>query len=164
MTTRAAELVERLELMPHPEGGYYREVFRAAATVQPADDRPPRPALTTIYFLLHQDAHSRWHRVRSDEVWHHYEGDRLELLMAAPDFETTRRVWLGPVDLADDEQRPVAVVPAGWWQTARSLGSHTLVGCTVGPGFDFADFAMLRDDPEAATALRQRHPDLATWL
>ena len=164
MTDRAAELVDSLDLAPHPEGGYYREVFRAAATVQPTDDRTQRSALTTIYFLLTQDAHSRWHRVRSDEVWHFYEGAPLELLMADADFEATRRVRLGPLDLVDHEQRPVAVVPAGWWQTARTLGSHTLVGCTVGPGFDFADFAMLRDDAGAATALRQRYPDLAVWL
>jgi predicted cupin superfamily sugar epimerase len=80
MNHRAAELVETLKLAPHPEGGYYRELFRSSSSVTPGDARSERSALTTIYFLLVNDMYSRWHRVRSDEVWHLYEGGPLEVM------------------------------------------------------------------------------------
>jgi predicted cupin superfamily sugar epimerase len=86
---RAAELVRRLRLEPHPEGGFYREVFRSALRVQPEDARPPRSALTLIYFLLVDGGCSRWHRVASDEAWSWVEGDALELLRI--DAEAGRR-------------------------------------------------------------------------
>jgi uncharacterized protein len=80
MNPRAAELIATLGLRPHPEGGFYREIFRSLAQVTPADARGSRAALTTIYFLLAEGAASRWHQVASDEVWHLYEGGPLELL------------------------------------------------------------------------------------
>src|ERR1044071_8201553 len=79
MHRRARELIGELHLEPHPEGGYFREIFRSAFKVQPLDDRSARSALTTIYFLLLKGQHSRWHRVASDEAWHFYAGDPLEL-------------------------------------------------------------------------------------
>jgi predicted cupin superfamily sugar epimerase len=147
---RAAELIRILHLEPHPEGGFYREVFRSDRLVSPRDGRPDRPALTTILFLLPQGAISRWHRVQSDEVWHLYEGGPLELRLAPPDLTSISRIVLGPA-LASDG--PVYTVRAGWWQSARPLARHALAGCTVGPGFDFADFTMLDDDPEARSAI-----------
>lgn len=87
MDPRAAQLIERLALVPHPEGGHYREIQRSALRVRPLDGRGERAATTGIYFLLAAGEHSRWHRVASDETWHHYEGDALELLVAAPGFE-----------------------------------------------------------------------------
>src|SRR5215204_7507828 len=95
--TLPAALIARLELIPHPEGGYYRELYRSADKVDPADGRGTRPALTSIYFLLPAGAVSRWHRVLSDEVWHFYEGAPLELWMAAPDGDAIRQVRLGPL-------------------------------------------------------------------
>ncbi len=95
MTDRAAALIEALRLAPHPEGGHYREVFRSADVVEPRDGRGPRSALTTIYYLLRAGERSRWHRVASDEVWHLYEGDGLELWLAAPDGSALTRVRLG---------------------------------------------------------------------
>src|SRR6185369_5488259 len=92
---RAAELVRTLGLAPHPEGGYYREVWRAPLAVAPSDQRGARAALTSIYFLLPDGAVSRWHRVRSDEVWHHYEGAPLELWLVPPDAMRVERVRLG---------------------------------------------------------------------
>jgi len=150
MQARPTELIRTLRLSPHPEGGHYREVFRSADPVQPADDRPPRSALTNILFLLAAGESSRWHRVASDEVWHFYEGEGLELLVAAPSLEQVARIALG---LALASTRPSYAVPAGWWQAARPLGSHALVGCTVAPGFDFADFSFLRDDAALAARL-----------
>ena len=148
---RAAHLVRTLGLQPHPEGGYFREVFRSERDVRPGDARSVRSALTTIYFLLAAGQHSRWHRVASDEAWHHYEGDPLDLLWVDAE-NVLHRATLGPV--APDQQ-PVAVVPAGCWQAARPLGAYALVGCTVGPGFDFADFEMLEAGTPEHERLRQ---------
>ena len=159
--TRAAELIEGLGLAPHPEGGYFREVYRSAARVHPLDGRPDRLALTTIYFLLVAGQVSRWHRVASDEVWHYYEGDPLELVVGDAGFDNVSRRLLGPVG---DNREPVRVVMAGDWQAARPMGPYTLVGCTVGPGFEFADFEMLDSLPEGAAALRRRHPELAVFI
>ncbi|HEU4926053.1 MAG TPA: cupin domain-containing protein, partial [Vicinamibacterales bacterium] len=127
---RVADLIDALNLTPHPEGGYFREVYRSAARVQPADGRDARLALTTIYFLLVAGQVSRWHRVASDEVWHYYEGDPLELLVADAGFDVVSRRRLGPVGNGIE---PVHVVVAGEWQAARPAGGYTLVGCTVGP-------------------------------
>jgi uncharacterized protein len=158
---RAAELIQGLGLTPHPEGGYFREVYRSAARVQPADGRADRLALTTIYFLLVAGQVSRWHRVASDEVWHYYEGDPLELLVADAGFSDVSRRLLGPVG---DRTEPVHVVVASEWQAARPIGAYTLVGCTVGPGFEFSDFQMLDASPDEAAALKQRHPQLAVFI
>lgn len=130
MNERARELIETLGLAPHPEGGWYRQVYRSEEKVTRQRDGAERSALTTIYFLLVEGTYSAWHRVASDEVWHFYEGDPLELLIRDD----------APVRL--DAANRVHVIPAGTWQAARPLGTYTLVGCTVGPGFDFADFEM----------------------
>jgi predicted cupin superfamily sugar epimerase len=162
MHPRAAELIARLRLQGHPEGGYYREIWRSAASVQPADERPARSALTTIYFLLVAGQHSRWHRVRSDEVWHFYEGDPLELLVAPPSVESTATIRLASLDA--DNGVPVYTVPANWWQGARTTRDFTLVGCTVGPGFDFADFGYLSEQRQEALRLRALDPGAAGLL
>ncbi len=123
-------IVDLLDLAPHPEGGFYRETFRAPG---------PRAASTAIYFLLPAGTFSAFHRIRSDEVWHHYDGDPLELHVV--DGDRHERVVLGR-DLASGE-RPQHVVPAGAWQAAIPLGTRwTLCGCTVAPGFDFAEFEL----------------------
>jgi predicted cupin superfamily sugar epimerase len=148
---RHLALIATLGLVAHPEGGYYSEVYRSPAAVKPEDGREPRSALTTIYFLLPRGQVSRWHRVQSDEVWHFYEGAPLELWVTR-DLSTVERHRLGPVEPG---QQPVVVVPAGFWQAARSTGGYSLVGCTVGPGFAFEDFALATDDPTVAAALRR---------
>jgi hypothetical protein len=159
MHPRAEELIRLLALRPHPEGGFYRETFRSAARVT-GSRRPERSALTTIYFLL-AAGFSAWHRVQSDEVWHWYEGEPLELLLASPDFSSLQRHRLGPVGPSTE---PVVTVPAHWWQAARPLGPYALCGCTVAPGFEFEDFTFLRDDSDASDALRVAAPDLAALL
>jgi len=145
MHPRAADLVETLGLMPHPEGGWYREVYRSSDVV--SRDGAARDALTTIYYLLAAGQVSRWHVVALDEVWHFHEGEPLELLVCDPREERVEVLALGPV--AADGARPQHVVPRGVWQAARPTGAYSLVGCTVAPGFDFADFQFLADLPEA---------------
>lgn len=158
---RAEELIRSLELERHPEGGHFRELHRSSAMVDPGDGRGARAALTTIYYLLRAGEHSRIHLVESDEVWHHYEGAPLELVWSPPGFETLVELRLGPVGPG---VRPVEVVPAGQWQAARSTGDYTLVGCTVGPGFDFADFRMLDSGGDEADLLRRTQPSLVPFL
>ena len=159
--SRADTLIRQLSLRPHPEGGWYSEVFRSRRKVTPDDGRGLRSALTTIYFLLTQGSRSCLHQVASDEVWHFHEGAPLTLLTCDADFDRREETTLG---LWDGAARPVHVVPAGHWQAAQSTGDYTLVACTVGPGFDFADFSMLRDDSAASARLRGRHPDLDAWI
>ena len=139
MHERATELIRELNLKPHPEGGYFREVFRSEHKVKPSDDRPARSALTAIYFLLVKGQHSRWHRVASDEAWHFHEGDPLVVYWIDEDNGVHEEMLAsGPPN-----GRPLCVVPAGCWQAAQPRGEYSLVGCTVGPGFDFEDFEMI---------------------
>jgi len=152
---RAVTLVTRLGLEPHPEGGHYREIFRSGGGVAPEDGRGRRAGLTVIHFLLRRGEVSRWHRVRSDEAWQMLEGDGLELLTAPADLSAVEIVRLAPTGAGGV---PVHVVPAGAWQAARPIGPYALVACNVGPGFDFADFEMMKDNPAAAAALQARWP------
>jgi hypothetical protein len=136
------QIIERLALLPHPEGGFFRETYRAAALVP--TDRGPRAASTTIYFLVTPGNFSALHRIQSDEGWHFYAGDALEITEISAG-ETPRVTRLGP-DLAAGEA-PQHVVPAGVWFGSRvAAGPHgyALVGCTVAPGFDMADFELGR--------------------
>ncbi len=139
-------LIERYGLQPHPEGGWYCELHRSRQAVVRADGQQ-RSALTAILFLLEAGAVSRWHRVsRADETWHFAGGDPLDLILLQPGEGPIERHCLGPVE-GSQSAEPLAVVPAGWWQAARTLGAWSLVSCCVGPGFDFADFTLLRDLP-----------------
>ena len=131
----AAELIVRLRLEPHPEGGWYREVHRSTELITTA--RGPRSAITSIYFLLETRQKSRWHVVASDELWHHVGGAPLELITYSPDTRAIHHAVLGS---PNDAREPTGVARAGVWQAARSLGAHSLLACDVGPGFDFEDF------------------------
>ena len=134
-TLSASDVIKLLGLKPHPEGGHFCESFR--------DDRAVaggRAASTAIYFLLARGERSHWHRVDAAEVWHYYAGAPLMLEITEHAGTPVKRVTLGP-DLAAGE-RPQAVVDAGAWQAAASLGDWTLVGCTVAPGFHFAGFEL----------------------
>jgi predicted cupin superfamily sugar epimerase len=129
----AADIIARLGLKPHPEGGHYRETFRDAGV-----DANGRSRSTAIYFLLARHERSHWHRIDAVEVWHYYAGSALVLQIA--DGDVRRSIRLG-ADLAAGEV-PQAIVPAQAWQAAESSGDWTLVGCTVAPGFDFATFEL----------------------
>lgn len=123
-------------MKPHPEGGHYVETFRANA--------PPgeRPSSTAILFLLKAGERSHWHRIDAVEIWHFHAGAPLALSIA--DYDSHRRITLG-ADLNSGET-PQAIVPIGAWQAAQTLGSWTLVGCTVSPGFEFAGFELAPPD------------------
>jgi predicted cupin superfamily sugar epimerase len=137
----AADIIARLELKPHPEGGHFRETFR-----DPRTDAQGRSVSTAIYFLLARGERSHWHRIDAVEVWHFYAGSAMTLQIA--DGNGRRAIKLGP-DLAASDV-PQAIVPAQAWQAAESSGDWTLVGCTVAPGFDFATFELAPKDWEPA--------------
>ena len=155
-TNRARELVALLKLAPHPERGFFVETHRASTPVVATTHVGPRAASTAIYFLIGADAPATYlHRLASDEVFHLYEGGPLHILRLAPDGQADV-ARLG-MDLAAGE-RPQVVVPAGtWFGTELAPGAtHCLVGCTVAPGFEFADFE-LAQGPELAA----RYPAVA---
>lgn len=128
----ADRLIQLLDLMPHPEGGHYRQTFRDAS------GGGTRGHSTLIYFLLKAGERSHWHRIDAAEIWHYYRGAPVELKIDG------QLIHLGPA--IENGEVPQAVVPPGAWQAARSLGDYSLVGCTVAPGFDFATFELAPPD------------------
>ena len=143
----AAAVIGLLGLQPHPEGGHYRETFRASPSPDGPEVGNPGPegrgAVTAIYYLLASGEVSHWHRIDAIEIWHWYAGAPLTLEIAGQDRKTTVE-RLGP-DLAGGE-RPQAVVPAQAWQSAQTLGAWSLVGCTVSPAFSFEGFELAPKD------------------
>jgi hypothetical protein len=133
MSAEAGRLIALLELVPHPEGGHYRQMFR---------DEPGasgRAHSTAIYYLLRAGEVSAPHRIDAAEVWHFYRGAPLELTIAEAGKATERRLLGADVEKGE---RPQIVVPPYAWQGARTLGDYTLVGCTVAPGFLFETFEL----------------------
>lgn len=126
------DIIEKLELVPHPEGGHYRETWRH-------QNGDVRGAGSSIYYLLEAGDRSHWHRIDAAEIWHFYAGAPLELLTYAHGERVVRRV-LGPS--FRDGQEPQLRIEPGMWQSAASLGDWTLVGCTVSPAFEFDRFEM----------------------
>jgi predicted cupin superfamily sugar epimerase len=144
----ARDWIEQLRLEPHPEGGWYREWHRSSLMVRRDADGASRSGLTLIAYLLEAGAISRWHRVRgADEIWQYGAGASLELWRLPPAGGEAEALILGPWRIGASDPAPAHVIPAGWWQAARSLGPWSLVTCCVGPGFDFADFDLLRQQP-----------------
>ncbi|HVI89313.1 MAG TPA: cupin domain-containing protein [Dongiaceae bacterium] len=162
MTEEAGRLIDRLKLTPHPEGGYFRETYRANFQLNALSLSPhftgARVASTAIYYLLTAGDKSRLHRIRSDEVWHFYQGDPLQVIELTPAGEIA--VTLLGHDITAG-QVPQHVVPAGsWFGACPAPGSaYSLVGCTVAPGFDFADFEMAERQ-----ALLAAHPGAHDWI
>lgn len=135
-TMNADDIIKKLGLGPHPEGGYFKETFRDASSED-------RAASTAIFYLLMAGEVSKWHRVDAAEVWHWYAGAPLELSQKFEGKTSTVEI-LGNNVL--ENQFPQIVVPAHVWQSARSLGDWTLVGCTVAPGFEFEGFEMAPEE------------------
>ena len=128
----ADEIIAKLDLLPHPEGGFYRQTWQA--------ENEGRAVGTCIYFLLRDGGASHWHTVDAVEIWHYYAGAPLVLSLAATDVGPAVDHRLGP-DLAAGEV-PQLIVPKRHWQAARTTGDWTLVGCTVSPGFEFDGFVL----------------------
>ena len=150
MNADADRMIRALDLVPHPEGGFFRETFRAPARPDGPPEGSGRVASTAIYFLLPSGVFSAFHRVlRADEIWHHYAGEVVEIHMIRDDGAHTMTL-LG--DHIADGELPQVIVPAGTLQAARARGSSfALCGCTVAPGFGFEDFVM---PPRAELVLR----------
>lgn len=128
----ADDIIRKLRLTPHPEGGWYRQTWEGPET--------PRASGTCIYFLLKSGETSHWHRVDATEIWHHYAGAPIELRIAVDETGPAVRHQLGPDFVAGE--RPQVIVPAHHWQSARATEGWALVGCTVSPGFRFDGFEL----------------------
>lgn len=161
MNPRVSELIKQLELETHVGGGYLREVFRSSNQINLPGSQGERRALTTIYYLLAAGQYDCWHRLDGDEAWHYYEGATLELFWIEPGEEKYTLRLVGQVG---ESSQPVAVVPGGCWQMARTTGDYSLVGCTMGPGFEFEDYRQLKDDSGESDQIRRRFPDLAKYI
>ncbi len=135
--------MERLRLEPHPEGGYFKEIYRSGEISKFQSFTGKRNVSTAIYYLLTEGSFSAFHRIRSDECWHFYSGDPVEIYMLSTEGGLSVKVIGNHID-KDDE--PFTLVPKLCWFAARSLGNYSLVGCTVAPGFDFKDFEMAQRD------------------
>ncbi|MFJ1300901.1 cupin domain-containing protein [Pseudomonadota bacterium AL_CKDN230030165-1A_HGKHYDSX7] len=161
--TASARLIDSLGLQPHPEGGHFRETYRAATRVTRADG-VVRDAATAILYLLSDGAWSAWHRIQSDETWHFHAGQGLHVHVLTADGTLITHHLGNPLE------RPGAVfqatVPGGCWfaaelspDTAGTSGAYALAGCTVAPGFEFSEFELA--DP---TRLAQAHPEHAALI
>ncbi|ASU41436.1 hypothetical protein hmeg3_13570 [Herbaspirillum sp. meg3] len=142
----AEELIARLELLPHPEGGHYRETYRSQQRVLRTGSDLGRSAATAIYYLLRQGERSTWHRIQSDEMWHFYAGEPLHIHVLEHGRELYTLTLGNP--LTQDGAMFQALVPAGAWFAAQCAGSgaYALVGCTVAPGFEFQEFEIADKD------------------
>ncbi|MBC2769519.1 cupin domain-containing protein [Pusillimonas sp. 7-48] len=135
-------LVTRLNMQPHPEGGYYSETYRAVDQVRRVSDDAVRASSTAIYYLLSDGAWSTWHRITSDEVWHFYAGSPLNVYVLGADGRLDIHKLGNP--LTHEQCTYQAVVPAGCWFAAalETPDSYALAGCTVAPGFEFSEFEL----------------------
>jgi len=161
MNSETKQLISELQLIPHPEGGYYKEVYRSESTVISPYHGHLRHAITDIYFLLLEGQNSRFHRLVHDEIWHFYKGDSLVLVDLSPDIQTVSQITLGNLP---DKNNFKYRVRGGHWQSAYSTGEYSLVGCTVAPGFEFDDFSFLKDDQVAYQSVIDKFPELKTLI
>ncbi len=151
--SKAEDILRALCLAPHTEGGYYRETYRSGIQ---AKTETHRSAGTAIYFLLAENQQTSWHRVANDEIYHFYCGSPLEVMMISPDGKPEKRT-LGCDILSG--MTPQLLIPGGTWQSARCTGEFTLLGCTVSPGFEFADF-----EAAGSESMRRLFPHLKDFF
>lgn len=144
---RADELIASLQLAPHPEGGYYRQVFKSERRVNDGS----RSALTAIHFLLRAGERSRWHRVKSDEIWVHLEGSPISFYSFDGKSVTESEIKAGD---------HLQIVPADVWQAAEARDGYALCACFVAPGFEFDDFSLMSDDAASRDALSSANGEL----
>lgn len=158
----AQDLIRELQLQPHPEGGYFKEFYRSVEVIPrsalPSRYGGDRSFCTSIYFLIPSGHVSRLHRILSDEIWHFYLGGPLELLQISPEGKKLHVIMGNEVTAGQTLQH---LVPAGYWFGATPVDNseYSFVGCTVAPGFDFADFELADSDD-----LCRRFPDLTSEI
>ncbi len=141
MHPEAKKLIDTLELQPHPEGGFYKEVHRSRDEVLSLNTNDKRNACTSIFYLLTSNDYSAWHRLKSDEIWHFYQGSPLNIYVLNKNEIEIRKLG-NPLQTVNASFK--VIVEANQWFAAQpeNLDSYTLAGCTVAPGFDFMDFEM----------------------
>ena len=161
MNKRVQELINTLKLSPHPEGGYYREIYRSESKVNSPENGEMRNSITDIYFLLVSGQISRLHRVLHDEIWHFYEGDPLELVEIQSDSLEIFKVVLGN---KNNILKYKYCIKGGNWQAAYSTGEYSLVGCTVAPGFNFSDFEFLKENAGMHSTILEKNPKLVNLI
>lgn len=161
MNKRAEELIDILKLSPHPEGGYYREVYRSRSELRSPINNEVRNSLTDIYFLLVSGQISRFHKVIHDEIWNFYEGDPLELIEIQSDILKVTKTILGN---NAHSPRYKHCIEGNNWQAACSTGEYSLAGCTVAPGFNFADFEFLKDNRPLHDMIVKNDPQLSKLM
>ena len=138
MDKKSSEIIKQFKLLPHPEGGWFREILRSESYVTRKDGEK-RNNITGIYYMLRKNEISTWHRVNSaDEIWIYLKGAPLNLWCLDDGNKKLRKFRL-------DSNNPIEMIPSGYWQAATTDGEFTLVSCCVGPGFDFSDFERLRN-------------------
>jgi hypothetical protein len=142
------ELIQKYGLSPHPEGGYFREVYRSEQNVKSEINEEQRNAVTHIYFLLEKGQFSRFHRVLHDEIWNFYEGSPLKLI----EFDGRS---IDEIIIGQENNEYVRVIKGGVFQAAESIGEYSFVGCSVAPGFDFKDFSFLDSESDMLKCLNQ---------
>ncbi|UCS94572.1 cupin domain-containing protein [Echinicola marina] len=156
------QIIEKLGLEPHPEGGFFKEVYRSTGEIDQGslseDFIGKRNYSTSIYFMLTSDTFSAFHRIHQDEIWHFYKGSPIRLHCLSPDG--IHEEFIIGSDL-ENGQVPQLIVPAGYWFAAEVLEENTfaLVGCTVSPGFDFRDFELAEREK-----LAEAYPDHKTLI
>ncbi|MDD9301597.1 MAG: cupin domain-containing protein [Desulfobacter sp.] len=149
-------LIQKYTLAPHPEGGYFKEIYRSNLSGKSPVTSSLRHWATHIYFLLTQGQVSRFHRVAHDELWHFYQGDPLNLFLY--DGSQVKPMTLGP------GQNYMALVPRNVWQASETKGNYSFVGCKVAPGFDFADFSFLKDSDQDLTKFNKTQTQFKKFI
>ena len=150
-------LIDRYNLVPHPEGGFYAEVYRSKQTIKSPVVSKDRKAITHIYFLLPKGQMSIFHKVVHDEIWNFYEGDPVKLIKY--NGSTLEEDIIG-----SGRSGYVSIVEGGVYQAAESTGRYSLVGCSVAPGFEFEDFSLLRDEPGPKEKFLKIFPDYRKFV
>lgn len=152
---KASEIIEKLRLSEHPEGGFFRQTYKSELIVQPHKEIHTRAAVTHIYYFLQEGTHSRFHKVKHDEIWNLYDGEGIKLYL----FDAVRNRVDDRI-LSANNFNYHTVIPGGIWQAAEPIGDYALVGCTVAPGYEIEDEIYLFDDAEASNKLIKLTPEL----
>lgn len=158
-TQRSESLIQKFKLSPHPEGGFFSEVYRSTLNVHSQEANADRSALTHIYFLLRKGDISRFHKVLHEEIWNVYEGAPIRLVHFDSETGDLKEEIIG-----QGCEDYCTVIERRKYQAAESTGEYTLVGCSVAPGFDYKDFSFIEEGSDEAEIIKQKYPDYQRFL